>query len=370
MIRFIPISISIPIFSPAAIAIAVAVVVATLTGCATPIGSDPAHPKSRWIPTAWSDLPNLVNDDWFDAWSAWLKSCERPAASQPHQTRVCGEVRRLTLSSTAEQRNWMIQNLQPHRVESNDGEATGLLTSYYEPALIASRQPNGKFRVPLYALPIGYQNRSTWYTRQEIDTLPAAQAALRGRVIAWLNDPIDAMSLQIQGSGRLLITEPDGSQRGVRLAYAGSNEQPFRSIGRWLLDKGLTRDASWNGIKAWLALNPQRQNELLWNNPRVTFFQEEIPDNESEGPRGAQGVALTAGRSIAVDSGSIPYGTPVWLSSSGKTAQIHKLVLAQDTGKAIQGAVRADYFAGSGTQAGAFAERIHQPLQMWVLLPR
>ena len=349
---------------------AVFIVGLAMTGCSFLKGSDPAHPKSQWVPVAWSELPELMNDDWSDGWSAWLRSCERPAPSQPHQGRVCNDVRRLAPAGVDAQRNWVIQNLQPYRVESNDGDPSGLMTSYYEPALLASRLPSAKFRTPLYGLPAGYKNRTIWYTRQEIDTLPAAQAALQGRVIAWLSDPIDAMSLQIQGSGRLLVTEPDGGQRWIRLGYAGTNEQPFRSIGRWLLDKGLTRDASWNGIKAWLAANPQRQNELLWSNPRVTFFQEGRIADDSEGPRGAQGVPLTAGRSIAVDSASIPYGTPVWLSSNSATASINKLVLAQDTGKAIQGAVRADYFAGSGAQAGAFAERIHQPLRMWVLLPR
>lgn len=339
-----------------------------LAGCATKPMFDPTHAKSRWVPAAWADLPGFLTDDWFDAWGAWLRSCERPA---PSHINLCSEVRRQTLSSTSAQRNWMIQNLQPYRVESQEGEPTGLLTAYYEPALHASRQRSAEFRVPLYAMPLGLQSRTTWYTRQEIDTIPAAQAALQDRVIAWLNDPIDAMSLQIQGSGRLLITEPDGFQHGIRIAYAGSNEQPYRSIGRWLLDKGLTRDASWNGIKAWLAHNPQRQNELLWSNPRVTFFQEEADSNDdSEGPRGAQGVPLTPGRSIAVDSESIPYGTPVWLASVGTTTKLFKLVLAQDTGKAIQGAVRADYFVGSGTQAGSFAEKVHQPLQMWVLLPK
>ena len=108
-------------------------------------------------------------------------------------------------------------------------------------------------------------------------------------------------------------------QRWVRLAYAGTNDQPYRSVGRWLLDQGLVKDASWPGIKAWLAQNPQRQQELLWSNPRVVFFKEEtLSELEAAfGPRGAQGVALTPGRSIAVDPGSIPYGTPVWLVSPG-----------------------------------------------------
>ena len=120
--------------------------------------------------------------------------------------------------------------------------------------------------------------------------------------------------------GRLRIAEADGSVRLVRVAYAGTNDQPYQSVGRWLLDQGLTRDATWPGIKAWIAANPQRLNELLWSNPRYVFFKEEPLDalDAGFGPRGAQGVALTPGRSIAVDRLSIPYGTPVWLASSGR----------------------------------------------------
>jgi membrane-bound lytic murein transglycosylase A len=205
-----------------------------------------------------------------------------------------------------------------------------------------------------------------------MDTLPEAQAALRGKALAYLADPVDALVLQIQGSGRLRITQPDGSQRWVRLAYAGTNEQPYRSVGRWLLDQGLIKDASWPGIKAWLAQNPHRQQELLWANPRVVFFKEE-PLAELDaafGPKGAQGVALTPGRSIAVDPTSIPYGAPVWLASSGGQTQLQKMVIAQDTGSAIIGAVRADYFAGWGPEAAELAGRMRQPLQMWVLWPK
>ena len=156
------------------------------------------------------------------------------------------------------------------------------------------------------------------------------------------------------------------------MAYAGTNDQPYRSVGRWLLDQGLIRDASWPGIKAWLAQNPQRRQELLWSNPRMVFFKEEaLTELDSGfGPKGAQGVALTPGRSIAVDPGSIPYGTPVWMSSSGAQTSLQKLVMAQDTGSAIVGAVRADYFAGWGTEAADLAGRLRQPLQLWVLWPK
>jgi len=195
---------------------------------------------------------------------------------------------------------------------------------------------------------------------------------LRGRELLYLTDPVDAMLLQIQGSGRLRVTEPDGRQRLVRLAYAGHNGQPYQSIGRWLLDQGEVRDASWPGIRAWISQNPQRVAELLWQNPRLVFFKEEtLGDFDAGfGPRGAQGVPLTPGRSIAVDPQSIPYGTPVWLASEGPNLSLQRLVLAQDTGSAIVGAARADYFVGWGAQAGELAGRLKQPLRLWVLWPK
>lgn len=325
--------------------------------------------SSRWVPASWDDLPGFAEDNLFEAWNAWIKNCEKPVA--PFAA-LCSEVRQLSIATAEDQRGWLQSRLQPYRVESLTGEATGLLTGYFEPALEASRQTSGNFAVPLYRPPEGLAARKPWYTRQEMDTLPQAQAALQGKVIAYLSDPVDAVLLQVQGSGRLRITSPDGNARWMRVSYAGTNDQPFRSVGRWLLDQALVRDASWAGIRAWLAQNPQRQQELLWSNPRVTFFKEEVLSelDAAFGPRGSQGVALTPGRSIAVDTSSIPVGTPLWLSSGGPQLNLRRLVLAQDTGGAVRGAVRADYFVGWGAQAGETAGRLRQPLQLWVLWPK
>jgi membrane-bound lytic murein transglycosylase A len=160
----------------------------------------------------------------------------------------------------------------------------------------------------------------------------------------------------------------------VRLAFAGHNDQPYKSVGRWLIERGEIRaeQASWPGIKAWARTNPQRVQELLWSNPRVVFFREEALADPQLGPRGAQGVALTPGRSIAVDPQSIPYGTPVWLASTEPLSSqaLQRLVVAQDTGSAIVGAVRADFFWGWGEQAEQQAGRMKQPLRLWVLWPR
>lgn len=325
--------------------------------------------RSRWTPVYWSDLPGLNEDSLGEAWGAWLRSCEKPA---PAFASLCGDVRRLSLGSDEDRRSWMTLRLQPYRVDSLRGDEASLLTGYYEPVIEASRVATAGFQVPLYQPPASLNKRKPWYSRQEIDTLAEAQAALRGREIAYLADPVAALNLQIQGSGRLLVTEANGSQRMVRLSFAGSNDQPYRSVGRWLLDQGALRDASWPSIRNWVAQNPGRVQEMLWSNPRVVFFREQpLPEAEAAfGPRGAQGVPLTPGRSIAVDPLSIPYGTPVWLVSSGAQTQLQKLVLAQDTGSAITGAVRADYFTGWGTPAAELAGRLKQPLRMWVLWPR
>src|SRR4051812_1185429 len=325
--------------------------------------------KSRWTPVRWAELPGFADDALHEAWNAWIRNCERPL---PAHAPLCSEVRRLSIATPEEQRAWMVQRLQPYRVEPLQGGSETLLTGYYEPLFDASRVPTPAQQVPLYRPPAGLTAKRPWYSRQEIDTLPQARAALRGREIAWLADPLDALALQIQGSGRVRIGEPGGRVTLTPVAFAGSNEQPYRSVGTWLLQQGAITDASWPGIKAWARANPQRVQELLWSNPRVVFFREEpMSDLDAAfGPRGAQGVALTPGRSIAVDKDSIPYGTPVWLSSPGPLLALNRLVFAQDTGSAIVGAVRADYFVGWGPEAGEIAGRLRQPLALWTLWPR
>ncbi len=335
-----------------------------------PLPAPLVRPRSQWEPVRWSSLPGLLDDSLHTAWNAWLRSCERP---QPVWATLCREVRPLSLATQDEQWRWMLDKLQPYRLTPTDGSTPdGLLTGYYEPMLSASRVRTAQHTIPLYAPPDRLPARQPWFSRQDIDTRPEALARLRGREIAWLADPIDALILQIQGSGRLTITEPDGREHTVRLAFAAHNGHAYKSVGRWLLDRKAITDASWPAIKAWAAQNPGSVNDMLWSNPRTVFFREETLSalDAQFGPRGAQGVPLTPERSIAVDPQSIPYGTPVWLVSSGPTANLQRLVLAQDTGGAIVGAVRADYFTGWGEAASVLAGGLKQNLQMWALWPR
>ena len=327
---------------------------------------------SRWVAARWEDLPGWNDDAVLEAWPALLRGCDRPA---PEWARPCSTARSMAPpGSDAQARAWFAQHLQPYRLESAQGNTQGLITGYYEPSFDARRTPEGAYRVPLYAVPLDLATRKPYWTRQQIDTLSAAQTALRGREIAYLADPLDALVLQVQGSGRLRIVEPDGQVRLVRLAYAGHNDHPYRSVGRWLIDQGElpAGQASWPAIADWARRNPARVQELLWANPRYVFFREEALVDASIGPRGAQGVPLTAGRSIAVDRRNVPYGTLAWIDTTEPLSNVplRRLVLAQDTGSAIVGPVRADYFWGWGPAAAEQAGRMKQPLRMWVLWPR
>jgi len=327
--------------------------------------------RARWVPSEFSELPGWGADRPSEVMPALRQSCIRPAEGW---ARFCEDLRNLKPADDMVQRFWLESRLRVFRIESPEGDTAGLLTGYYEPLFEATRKPAANRRVPLHALPADLASRKPYWTRQQLDNLPAAQASVKGRELAWLEDPLDALVLQIQGSGRLRITEPDGSSRLIRLAFAGHNDQPYKSVGRWLIEQGELKasEASWPGIKDWARRNPARINEMLWQNPRTVFFREEPLPDPSIGPKGAQGVPLTPGRSIAVDPQSVPYGSLVWVDSTEplSTRPLQRLVVAQDTGSAITGAVRADFFWGWGDEAESQAGRTRQALRSWVLWPR
>ncbi len=336
--------------------------------------------RGRWVRADWSALPGWSDDSLTLAWPALLRSCERVTA--PVWTPVCDAARAIgPAADEARIRQFLTSRLQPWRVEGPTGQVDGLMTGYFEPLIEASRVRTARQNVPLYAPPADLATRKPWYTRAQIDTLPAAQEALRGRAIAWVADPLDATMVQVQGSGRLLVTEPDGRRRMVRIAYAATNDHPFVPLSRWLVQQGAftLEQASWPAIRDWARAHPQRVRELVNVNPRYVFFREEALPDPSIGAVGAQGVPLTPGRSIAVDKDSIPYGTPVWLASTEPqpwslnpppARPLQRLVMAQDTGSAIVGAVRADYYWGWGDGAEDRAGRTKQPLRLWALWPR
>jgi peptidoglycan lytic transglycosylase A len=205
-----------------------------------------------------------------------------------------------------------------------------------------------------------------YYTRAELPANPA----LHGDEIVWLDNSFDGLMLEVQGSGRVQL--PDGTT--IRLQYADQNGQPYHSVGRYLVQIGAltVEQATIPGIRAWLLAHPERLQEVLDANPSVVFFSEAPLGDPNLGPKGAQGVALTPGRSIAVDPAWVPLGTPVFLATTFPDTglPLQKLVIAQDTGGAISGAPRADYFCGTGPQASDLAGRMRQQGSLWLLWPR
>jgi len=338
-------------------------------------------------PAVWNDLPGWRSDDPGAAWSAFVASCSA-LANQAAWHETCTAARGMGNPDRDTARRFFESNLAPFRVVSPDGSDTGLITGYYEPLLRGSRKPNGRYRFPVYGVPDdllvidlgelypelkGLRLRGRldgrrvlpYFDRGEIEQ---GRAAVAGKEIIWVDDPVDLFFLQVQGSGRIALE----SGESIRVGYADQNGHPYRSIGRLLVERGeLPPDkASMQGIREWARANPDRLTELLNHNARYVFFQE-LPAGGG-GPPGALGVALTPRRSIAVDPRFVPLGAPVYIATTWPLSDkpLNELVLAQDTGGAIRGAVRADLFWGFGDEAAREAGRMKQPLRMWVLLPK
>lgn len=339
------------------------------------------RPKSHWVSAQWSDIPGWYQDRLKEWWPAWQKSCAKPA---PSWASVCQQSKQLGPQPDEVQLRLFVQaKFQPWRVTTFEGQTNGLLTGYFEPMLEGKRQPDARYPYPLHRAPADLGQRKPHYTRAELDTSVDGRAAIAGRELAYLSDPLDVLLIQVQGSGRVKLLDepgPGGQPKVVRLAFGGHNDQPYQSVARWLVDQGFItlEQASWQAIKNWAAQNPARVPEMMRVNPRVVYFREEVLSDPDSGPNGAQGVPLTPGRSIAVDVDSVPLGTPVWLDTTYPQAwsanplpatPLQRLVMAQDKGGAITGAVRADYFWGWGDDALAHAGRTKQALSVWVLWP-
>jgi len=331
-----------------------------------PTPAPPARPGQRWVAVDWKELPGWGSDDLLAAWPALLASCQRPATGWAE---FCARALLQSPGDAMEATVFLMKHLRPWRLSADNGETTGLLTGYFEPQLLASRTRQGAFQWPLHALPGDPALRRT--PRRNIDANPRFTAL----ELAYLDDPFGLLQLQIQGSGRLVVRDANGAERVSRVAFAGHNDQPFQSVARALLDRGEVSDATPRTLGDWARRNPDKVRDALAVNPRVVYFREEALPDATQGPRGAQGVPLTPGRSVAIDRAYIALGTPLWLDStepwapSSPATPLRRLVLAQDTGSAIQGAVRADFFWGWGDEAAQLAGRTKQALRLWALWP-
>jgi membrane-bound lytic murein transglycosylase A len=340
-------------------------------------------------PVAFSTLPGWSRDKVSEAWPAFMTSCETLVRKQDW-AEPCKVARDVDGGNEKAVRLFFESFFVPHQVSNADGTDSGMVTGYYEPLLRGARKRGGPYQVPLHRTPEDlltidlapvYPELKSMRLRGRLvgnKVVPYPTRAemtragiLNGRELLWVDDAVEAFFLQVQGSGRVQLAD---SKETVRVAYADQNGHPYKSIGRYLVDKGeMTLDqASAQSIKAWYKANPSRQQELLNANPSYVFFKEEKLADPSRGPKGALGVPLTPLRSIAVDPQFIPLGAPVFLSTTQPASEtpLQRLVMAQDTGGAIKGAVRADLFWGFGADAGEKAGKMKQRGAMWVLLPK
>jgi len=350
-------------------------------------------------PVPFSELPGWPGDDHaagLDAFKRYCPSLSRrdtgPLAAPRAWQRLCAALNNFD----GPPRAFIEAQFNVWAVGGKDHEP-GLFTGYYEPELRGSRSAGGPYQTPLYARPddlVEWEQSSfladaglgsdvavrrlagrvengelkPYYTRAEIES---GVLAGRGLELLWVDHPVDAFFLQIQGSGRIVLE--DGTT--VRVGYDGQNGRPYRAIGRDLEAQGvIAQDAvSMQTIRAWLAAHPDQARETMNRNPSFVFFREITELTADQGPLGAAGIPLIAGRSLAVDPRYWPYGLPLWLDTTlagGENRPYQRLMIAGDTGGAIKGPVRGDIFFGGGADAARLAGPMKQPGKLYILVPK
>lgn len=384
----------------------------SLTTCAP---RPPAPDKLVLKPVGFADLPGWSADDHAAALPTLLRTCAR-FAKQPDDTRLpptpgdstqgagalgiggtladwrpaCAAAAQVPANDAMAARRFFESQFHPFRA-ANNRDTGGLFTGYYEAELRGSRAPSATYATPLYRTPndlvsVDLSDFSPEFAGRTIagkvvqgklkpydDRAAIEKGALkeRGLELIWVDDPVDAFFLHIQGSGR--ITLDDGSV--VRVGYANKNGHIYTAIGRELVKRGVmtTDQVSMQSLRAWLKANPGDAEALMDANRSYVFFREVPGAQADEGPLGAQSVPLTPGRSLAVDRKFVPLGVPVWLDAGNpddKSARrLRQLLIAQDTGGAIRGPVRGDVFWGWGEQAAARAGAMRDRGEYYILLP-
>ncbi len=339
------------------------------------------------LPVPWEEIDGWQFDQHRQALETFQKSCQTLIRRIRWQ-RVCEEALNFNSPDDQTAQRFFETFFQPHQVRNEDGSVEGLITGYYGPELAGSRVRTKKYQYPLYAQPDDllivdldeiYPELSNYRLRGRVvgnrvvpyfnrESIDHGENPLQGHELFWVEDPVELFFLHIQGSGRIRL--PSGER--IMVNYANQNGHRYRSIGRLLLQrKAMTRNQmSMQNIARWVRKNPEAGKQLLAENPSYVFFRELSAEYTS--PPGALGIPLTAERSIAVDPRTIPLGAPVFLATSvpGTEQPLQQLMVAQDTGGAIKGRVRADFFWGMGNAAGQIAGRMKQSGRLWLLLPK
>jgi membrane-bound lytic murein transglycosylase A len=343
-----------------------------------PVPAPAPADKPYYLEYSFSALPGWERAALAPSLEAFLRGCVRPSTLAA----LCEKARALPAGDEGAARTFFETAFVPYAVIAPEGGDSGLVTGYYEPLLHGSRVRDAENRYPIHGVPedlivvdfpelkdrrlrgrLQGRRLVPYYSRAEIH----GGSDFRAPVIAWTSDPVELFFLQIQGSGQLQL---DNGER-IRLGYADQNGHPYRSLGRFLVERGelALEEASMQRIKTWAAQNPHKLQDALNHNASYVFFRE-LPSED--GPIGALGVPLAAGYSLAVDRRFVPLGAPVYIATTRPLSDepLERLMAAHDTGGAIRGAVRADFFWGSGAEAGASAGSMRQQGKLWLLWPR
>ena len=374
-------------FKPLAWALPIVMLLAGCNGSDKDADKDATKPEphTTYKKADFSALPPVTGTDLQSGFASWRSACTRLKAD-PNWGSVCSDAATLSASPSVEQISSFLQtHLDVYSLRSAEGSEDGLITGYYEPVYPGSLKPTQAANVPIYGVPSDLivvnldsiypelkgkrlRGRLEGRVLKPYDTAETINSkSLNAPVLAWLTDPMDLQFLQIQGSGRVQLD----NGRQLRIGYADQNGHPYKPIGRWLVEQGELKkeDVTMSTIHAWAMMHPERVHEMLASNPSYVFFTQN-PDS-TEGPRGSLNVPLTAGYSVAVDRKVIPLGSLLWLSTTQADGQpIVRPVAAQDTGGAIAGEVRADFFVGTGPKAGQIAGDMKQKGNIWLLWPK
>ncbi|GLQ35536.1 murein transglycosylase [Amylibacter marinus] len=307
-----------------------------------------------------SALPGWAQDDHAAALAVFQKSCPRlsklDGLSKAEHAKLCEDAK-----STKNPQKFFERNFQP-MITTTGKDA--LFTGYFEPAIPGSRSKTSRYVTPIYRKPPEVKRGQQYKTRREIQN-----GALEGRglEIAWIEDPVDAFFLHVQGSGRIKLENGEI----IRVGFAGRNGHKYRSVGMEMVRRNILpkSQASAGRIKAWVKKNPKKGMDILAHNRSYIFFQEIETLSENQGPNGAIQVSLTAGRSVAVDPAFNPLGLPVFIDKQGGDP-FRRLMVAQDVGTAVKGPQRADIFYGSGRLAGKIAGRTKSGGKLYLLMPK
>ncbi|MDX2224037.1 MAG: MltA domain-containing protein [Rhodospirillaceae bacterium] len=367
-----------------------------------PTAPQPPPAAADYTPVPFAALPGWADDSIGDIGPALRLSCTALVAQDTQSPVGAGVAARprgawraacdmLTAATDPAALRQVLESAFEPLAVSVGGNDRGTFTGYYEATLTGDLSRSARFAVPLYGLPddlINVPVKDFLPPNTALGDVPAAlvgrvvdrklapyhdRAAIDGAdavadkapVIAWVEDPVEAHILHIQGSGQVSL--PDGTT--IRVGFAGSNGRAFTGLGSILLAEGVLKpgQASMIGVRDWLKANPARAAELMNRNARYIFFRR----IDGPGPIGAQGVPLTALRSLAVDPRFVPLGAPVWLDTADPDGvPLRRLMVAQDVGAAITGAVRGDVFWGTGAAAFDKAARMKSPGRFFVLVPR